>query len=264
MVDWTLQEALLFTLLMIRTSGLMMFTPFFGSTAIPARVRVMVAVLLAYGSFATMPRAEPLDYVLNWTVGDFALNVTGEMVVGAAMGLVCNMLFSAVQFAGQIIDQQLGFAMSELVDPFTSQNGSITGQFQFYIFIVIFLLIDGHLQFLSVFLESISRVPLGYVMVQESLVVQMGGVLASALEMAVRFAAPILFLSIMINIALGFISRAVPTMNVFIIGFPVKIMMGVGLMMVALGQIMSHVPDMTDDLILQQNKVVDSLRSPDG
>lgn len=259
MLTWSLREALLFFLLTLRMGGLMVFTPFFGSTVVPARVRIGLSLVLAYAVVGAMPRQE-----LPSTVGDYFLAVLGELAVGAALGLVCNIIYTAVQFAGQLVDHELGFTMSEMMDPFTEEAGTLTGQFQFFLLMVMILLMGGHLRFLEVFLETVARVPLGSVGPGREFIEILAGVLAMSIKIAVQVAAPVLALSFLLNVALGFASRAVPALNVLVIGFPVKILMGLGLMMVAMGQIMHHSRSVAASCVEETGKAVNALMGRDG
>jgi len=262
MLNWSVQEALVFTLLIFRSAGLMMITPFFGSTAIPIRIRLMFSIVLSYCIIDVVPRTMPANHIIaSWNLGDYLLNVLGEVAVGSAMGLICLAMFSAIIYAGQVIDQSLGLSVAELIDPFTQQQGTVTGQLQFYLFMVVFLMLNGHLQLLEVFIESVSRVPMAYVSVNNGFIEIFMGVLDSALQLTIRFAAPVMFLAFLINLALGFMSKAVPTMNVFILGFPVKTLMGLGLLMVVLGQIMSYATSMTEELVETEYKVLEVLNN---
>ncbi|MGE4159516.1 MAG: flagellar biosynthetic protein FliR [Planctomycetota bacterium] len=259
MLTWSIREALLFFLLTLRMGGLMAFTPFFGSTVVPVRVRICLSLVLAYAVFGALPRQD-----LPESVGGYFVAVLGEMAVGAALGLVCNILYTAVQFAGQMVDHELGFTMNELLDPFTEESGTLTGQFQFFLLMVLILLMGGHLRFLEVFLETVSRVPLGLVSPGHEFINVLAGVLAISFQIAVKFAAPLLALSFLLNVALGFASRAVPALNVLVIGFPVKILMGLGLMMVAMGQIMYHCRTVASTCVEETGKAVNALMRTDG
>jgi flagellar biosynthetic protein FliR len=261
MLNWSVQETLVFTLLIFRTAGLMMITPFFGSTAIPIRIRIMFSVVLSFAIMSVVPRTFVDEQVVyGWDLGDYFLNVLAEMSVGAAMGLICLTMFSAIIYAGKLMDQSIGFTKEEMINPFTQQRGSLTGQFQFYIFMILFLLMNGHLYFLEVYFESVSRVPLGYVSIGEGFIALFARVMSGAFELTFRLAAPVMLLCFLINMALGFISKAVPSMNVFILGFPIKIMMGLGLLMIVAGQVLNYGPALTKSMIETEHEVLEALR----
>lgn len=259
MVGWSIDEALLLALLVFRMAGLMTFTPFFGATAIPVRIRIMFAFLLAWSVFGAMPR-QPLPQ----NIGDFTLAIIGELAVGTAMGLVASILFAAVRFGGQIVDQQMGFSLTEAIDPMSDSGGTLTGQLHSYILILIFLFLDGHIRFLEVFLETVSQVPMGFVHPRMELISIFTDLMSAAFVFAIHFAAPVVAMLTLVNIALGFISRAVPAMNVLILGFPIKILMGIGLMMAILGQILSHTPNLVRSVIVGAQDVSNAMFQTDG
>ena len=155
-----------------------------------------------------------------------------EFLLGLLIGFMFYMLMVAVQFAGGIVGFQVGFAIVNVIDPTTSQNVSIIGQFQYLLATLLFLMMNGHHMVLSGMLDSFTLVPLGMVKFQFTGATEIVRLSAGVFILAVKIASPVMLALFLTDTALGIIARTVPQMNVFIVGFPLKI--GIGLFVVGL------------------------------
>ncbi len=213
----------IFLLSMFRSAGLMATAPIFSHKTLPLQWRFAFSMILALLTFRFISfgnAAMPSGLVELLGVG-----VT-EFLLGALIGFVFYLLFIGVQFAGGIIGFQIGFAIVNVVDPMTSQNISIVSQFQFLIATLIFLVMDGHHMIISAVMDSFKLVPMATVVFHFANADQIIRLSAGVLVIAVKIASPVMLTIILIDTALGILSRTVPQMNIFIVGFPVKIMMG--------------------------------------
>ncbi len=213
-------NALLFGLMLVRVSALFATAPFLNSRAIPVRIKAGFAVLLVFIALPlTADTSGPLP---DSTVG-FVTLALKELIVGAAMGLLAQMLFAAVQLAGSYIDLSAGFAIASTIDPSSNMNLTVLGRVYNMVLTAAFLAIGGHLLLVGSVVRSFELIRPTQMPRFEFLV---QGVIARSDEMFVislQLAAPLMAALLITDVALGIMSRAAPQMNVFIVGMPVKI-----------------------------------------
>jgi flagellar biosynthesis protein FliR len=229
--DLTRADLPLFLLALMRVSGMVFLAPVFGSPSHPPQVRALLSLLLAllfFPSIRGAGLAAPPDL---WTL---LLAAGGELAVGMAIGFASALLFAGVQFAGQIVDQELGIQQANLLDPFSGETISVVGQFKVFLATLVFLLIDGHHFLLQAVGDSFRTVPpLGFAPSAAAATALSDTMIADLFRMAVQIAAPTLVTLFLVTVALAFMARTVPELNIFILGFALRA--GVGLGVVALG-----------------------------
>jgi len=218
-----------FILVLTRLSAFFLILPIFGWISIPVRVKVSFTVLIAVffsmiAPFAVEPR--------QISVPEAILLMVNECTYGLALGLVVNILFSAVKLSGRIIERQMGFAMAEILDPLTGEMAQPLGSLLEMIFIILFLSVNGHHLFLSIISRSYDVFPAGSiptVSVLASGVVQAG---SAVLIAGLKLAAPVLAAFLLLMVALAVLARIVPEMNILFISLPLRT--GLGLLMVSI------------------------------
>src|SRR3954471_4452610 len=147
-----------FVLVLVRVGGIFVFAPLLGSAKIPRRVKVLMALVLSFGIAGGI--ALPDARHMPQTLLDFALGIGGELMFGLAMGMILSMVFIAVQWAGEMIGQQMGLNMSEIFDPQFGGAGSLIGRMYFMLALVVFLTVRGHEAMLMGVRASFDRLPL--------------------------------------------------------------------------------------------------------
>lgn len=203
-----------------RVSGLCLVAPVFSSTLIPARIRVMVAMMLTLVVAPMAPRAvDPL----SWS----SLAVMAQqMLVGAMMGFILKLVFEAVAFGGQLVGQSMSLGFAEVINPQGGGSTPVLGQFYTVLATLLFLSLDGHLQLVAMLAQSFHTMPPGQGSLDPhglEMVVAFGTQLFSG---AVRVALPAVTALLVVNIGFAAISRAAPSMNLFAVGFPITICLG--------------------------------------
>jgi flagellar biosynthetic protein FliR len=152
--------------------------------------------------------------------------MVGEILIGVIIGFTARLLFAAVQLAGQMVGFQMGFGIVNVIDPQTSNQISIIAQFQNVIVLLLFVVLDVHWWFILSLTSSFELIPpLGFCFtnpLMEYLVV----LSAQMFVIAAKVSAPIIVALLFTNVALGLIARTVPQMNIFIVGFPLQIAVG--------------------------------------
>jgi len=219
-----------FMLVLVRTVAFFVLMPVISGMNIPMLVRLTVALFIAAGIFMaggmTVPVGDP-------TLGGFFMMVVIEFLAGAMMGYVVFFVFNALLLAGHIMDFMMGMMMANSVDPLTQIQVPIVGNL-FYMVVMALLVVTGGLaMFIQLFADSFLILPLGSAFIlgnqpiAQMLIVQM----TAFMVLAVRISMPIMGALMVINIALGIMVKAAPQMNVFVIGMPLKILIGFILLM---------------------------------
>ncbi len=218
-----------FALVLTRISGFLLVLPVFGSKILPVQIRVAVAVLLSLFFAATVPLG--IDPARISTLGAMVL-LASEAVYGLALGLIAALLFSAVQLSGSVIEQQMGLTMAEIIDPLTDEEVGPLATLLEMLFLLLFLSANGHHLFLLVLSKSYSAFPAGTIPTLSTLV---GGVIETGSVMFVaclRLAAPLLAAFLLLIVALALLARLIPEMDIFFIGMPVQVALGLFLVTV--------------------------------
>jgi flagellar biosynthetic protein FliR len=214
-------EAVLFAF--FRISGLFAIAPLFSQRGIPTHLKVMLALTLA---MVISPIISMQNFAVPEHLVDVILLAVREMLVGVLVGFVFYSLFIAVQMAGAFIGFQMGFAIVNVIDPVTSQQVSILAQFKFIMAMLIFFLLDGHHMMLQAIVASYKLVPLGEAVFRFSMHTEVAKLIMGVFVIALKLGAPVMATLILTDVGLGVISRTVPQMNIFIVGFPLKIALG--------------------------------------
>lgn len=210
----------------LRALALLAALPVLGQRTVPMRLKVALALLLALAAQPSLPAAPevlavPLDSAL-------AVQLTlQQLLVGTAMGFAVRIVFAAVELAGEAVGLQMGLNYAGFFDPATASAGTATGRFMGTLVAWLFIVTNGHLFVLGALVASFQAFPLGPepFAVLRSVQPQVFG--AELFRLGAWIALPLLGLLLFVNGVLGVVSRVAPQMNVFAVGFPVTL--GVGL-----------------------------------
>lgn len=220
-----------FLLILSRVSGALGIAPVFASQRVPMTVRAGLAALLAF--IITVSRIDlipPVESLLTLAGG-----IAGEFIFGFAMGYIVYLVMAAAQTAGQVIDMQMGFGIVNVLDPQSGTQLPLVGNLQYLLAMLVLLAIDGHHLMISGIVNSYDLVPvLGFKIdggATGLLVSLFCGMFVSALKIALPLTASLL----VADVALGIVARTVPQMNVFIVGLPLKIVVGILMLSAVLG-----------------------------
>jgi len=222
-----------FALVLFRLAGMMLFAPLFGSAKIPRRVKLLIALIMAL----TMCSAIDARKVeIPETMWGLTLGIGGELGFGLALGTIVSFVFIAAQWAGEIIGQQMGLNISEVLDPQFGQAGSLVGDLYFMLAMVVFLspAVNGHHALVRGVRASFDAVPLMSAGMNANLLDVLVGLFQSSAALAIQLAAPMLMTMLIVDVALGCIGRAMPQMNVMAIGLSVRSLLGVAVLVAGL------------------------------
>jgi len=220
-----------FMLVMTRVSAMIYAFPFFGSPAIAGRVRVSLTLVL---SFMLLPVVGVEGLGLDWSLGRLTLAIGRELAVGLIVGFGTKFMFEAFSLAGTFAGRQMGFAIAELVDPVTSAPQSMVGQFWALVAILLFLAVDGHHFLIKLLIQNFQMVPLGTGVLAPASGRMLIAGSSEMFQLALKLAAPALILTLMMDVGVGVLSRAMPRLHVFFVALPLKLIVGVFALVVSL------------------------------
>jgi len=236
-VDWipfTVDQIQYFLLIFVRISTVIALLPIFGSAQIPLQIKVAISFVLSMILFPMVMSSHP-QFPGTFSLGLFVLLVLKEAMVGLVIGYLTQFLFTAVQLAGQLVDTEMGFGFVEVADPFTEEPITVLGQFQIIIFTILFLVFNGHYFLILSIQKSFEILPLFTAHLPGAKeAFHVTSMMANVFVLALRFAAPIYVTLILTEMALGVVARTVPQINIFFVGMPLKIALGLGVMIIAL------------------------------
>jgi flagellar biosynthetic protein FliR len=166
-----------------------------------------------------------------------------------ALGFATQLIFYGIQMSGQVIGIQMGFGIVNVLDPMTNLQVSIISRIQYLFGFYLFLIIGGHHYFLMAVGESFRLVPIGSFGFSGGLMQQFVSMTGKVFVLAIRIGAPCMVALLMTDVALGFIARVAPQMNVFLVGFPLKIATGLVMLALSLPMFAAVFPEIFNEFI---------------
>lgn len=221
-------HAAVFLLMLTRCSGIFMIAPFFGSLNIPVTIRAAAAFAFTLVLF---PVVDGLGTVAAPpAVWAFAGSVLAELFIGWLIGFVAYVCFSAIHMAGKVMDMQVGFAVVNVMDPTSGQQIPLIGSLLYNLGIIVFLVTNGHHVIITALAESFRMVPLAAMQPNLSLTMLLVDFTNGIFVTGMKIAMPVTFAILLVNVALGILARTMPQMNIFVVGIPLQLMVGVGVL----------------------------------
>ena len=218
----TINDFILIFLIFFRVAGIMFTAPVFGSLSVPVMVKAGLSLLI---TVIVVPHVRS-DMVFQPEILSLSLILIRELMIGFLIGFFARLIFSAVQLGGQLVGMQMGLGIVSVMDPQTQQQVSIIAQFMYLVAILLFLTFDGHLWFIKGVFTSFDAIEIGAFYVSEGVMKLTIKMIGDMFILGLKIAAPIISLILCFDTLLGIFARTVPQMNVLILGFPLKIAVG--------------------------------------
>lgn len=219
-------SVVVFVLVLARVVGLMLIAPVFGSRMVPLQARAALAAFLAVALLPAVPLAATGDMARFDQPMWLILSLGMETGVGFLMGLAAQFVFAGVQMAGQLAGIQMGVGLANLIDPQTQERVTSLAQWMNLSALFLFLTLDGHHMLIRAVAESLTLLPLGVPALGGAglgIVLTMAG---GIFVIAMKLASPVLVLILMINGALGVLTKMIPQLNVMVVGFGLNVAAG--------------------------------------
>ena len=214
---------------MLRLSAFLAFTSIFSIRAVNMRIRISLAFAMAFfvSQQIEIPKIDPVT-------ADGLMEISRQILIGLTMGLVFQVASAAMVVAGQAMSGSMGLSMANMVDP---NMGSVPVLSQFFNIMgtLVFLGMGGHLIVFGLVMESFILIPIGQEFFSQDMLGKMINWSAMMFLGALLIALPVMMTLLFINVGLGFVARAAPTLNIFTVGFPALILMGFIVMIFSMG-----------------------------
>lgn len=207
--------------------------PVLGSARIPVTIRVLFALVL---SAAVYPMV-PMSAVVPDSLAGLAVAIGTEMLIGITMGFALYLMLIGVQIGADLVSYQMGLGMAHLVDPNTELDSTVLSQLYLMVATLIYVLMNGHIVLIRSLVQTFDAVPLMGAHIGTDVLTLLVSILTNAFILGVRVAGPALVAIFLATIALGFISRTMPQLNILAAGFPIRITLGLSLIVISFGTI---------------------------
>jgi flagellar biosynthetic protein FliR len=226
----------------VRILAWLSFDPILGNQGVPMRVRVALAMVMAVVVTPLLPAVTPLSLAS----GDGVLILLQQIAIGAALGFTLRIVFSTIEFAGQLIGLQMGLSFATLFDPVNGAQTQVIAQFLTLTMVLTLLAFNGHHLVITALVQSFQEIPIGSTLAPGgfSMLASWGGTLFAV---GLHISLPITAALLVTNLTIGMMSRASPQLNIFAIGFPLTL--GVGFLVLYLA--LAYLPARLDQFWLQ-------------
>lgn len=224
-----------FLLPLFRVSALLMFMPLIGTQLVPGRVRLYLSLAICLAIMPSLPPMPVIDAIsvqaLIW--------IAQEILIGAMLGFVLQLFFQIFVIAGQIIAMQMGLGFASMVDPANGISVPVIGQVFTILVTLLFLAMNAHLVVFEVLAESFFTLPVGGGFLLENyweIVHKLSWVLGAALLLVL----PAVTALLVVNLAFGVMTRAAPQLNIFSIGFPLTLVLGLVIVWIGMADFLAQ------------------------
>jgi len=236
-IDISLLPALAATFMLVfaRIGAMVMLLPGVGELSLPSRVRLTIALVLT----AILLPAHQKAYVVDLkALGPVLVLLFQELVIGAVLGLTARLALSALQITGSVVAQQLGLGFVTAVDPTQNQQGLLVGNFLSVLGVALVFATDMHHLVIAAMNDSYSIFAPGELPLMGDAAQHVTRIIATSFRIGIQLSAPFLVFGLLFNFGLGLLSRLMPQMQVFFIGLPLSILLGLLLLLLVIGAMM--------------------------
>ena len=214
-----------FILLLFRVGGLVFASPIFGRVNIPSIAKIGLITAITYLFFTIFPQTTELEYS---TLIGFVLICAGELLLGIALAFVTNLFFSITAFtAGHLIDMQIGFGIVNVYDVQNNTQIPMMGNVLNIMLLLLFFIVNGHLQLIDMIYLTVESMPVGALVLSPNMGLVALEIFSRAFLLGVMMALPILASGLTLEFTFGVMMRAVPQIHMFVVGVPLKMLVGV-------------------------------------
>lgn len=213
-----------FVLVLLRVSAMIVTIPVISEATVPVRIKAGLSIIITVIVFPMVIAQIPPTGKIH--IIQLIIFMLGEVMIGLTIGFLARLVFAGIRMAGDIIGFQMGFSVANVIDPMSQQMVSIITELQYLLAMLLFLTVNAHHLFFQAIVQSYAVItPLSFHF-SGQLIQVIFDVSRDIFVIALKIAAPIMAVMIFINVALGVVARTVPQMNIFIVGFPLQISLG--------------------------------------
>jgi len=224
-----------------RVASFFMVIPMIGSRLLPVRIRLGLAIAVTVLLVPVLPEMPVFDGIS----GENVVIILQQILIGTIMGFVIQVLFQVFVLGAQIAAMQMGLGFASTSDPANGVSVVILGQYYLMIVMMLFLVTNGHLIMIEVMVRSFTILPVGGESVATSSLYKVALAGTWLFSGAMMIALPAITALLVVNFSFGVMTRAAPQLNIFAIGFPFTMLMGLFITWISMGDILDHYYKMT-------------------
>ncbi|MBK3867794.1 flagellar type III secretion system protein FliR [Pseudomonas stutzeri] len=224
-----------FLLPLFRIAALLMSMPLIGTQLVPMRVRLYLAVAIALVLVPTLPAMPMVDSLSL----EALLLIAEQLLIGVMLGFVLQLFFHVFIVSGQLLAMQMGLGFASMVDPANGVSVPVLGQFFNMLVVLLFLSVNGHLVVLEILAESFVTLPVGGGLSTNHFW-EVAGKLGWVLGAGLLLVLPAITALLVVNLAFGLMTRAAPQLNIFSIGFPLTLVLGLIIVWIGMADIFAQ------------------------
>jgi flagellar biosynthetic protein FliR len=235
-----------FMLVFARIGTMLMLLPGFSDTGVPVRIRLTAALMLA----AVLLPLHQAAYHIDLTAAGPVLAIFGqELLIGGLLGMTARLAMSALQVAGSVIANQMGLGFVTAVDPTQGQQGVIIGNFLSVLGVTLIFVTNLHYLLIGALNDSYTLFAPGTIPLFGDAAALTTRTIATAFRIGIQLAAPFLVFGLLFNLGLGVLSRLMPQMQVFFVGVPLSILIGLLILALVLSAMMATFLGSIEDVL---------------
>ena len=232
-----------------RLGGLALFAPVFGSPVIVGRVKILFFIGMAAAAMPVLSASGALAGSENMGLWVLMASLALEIVVGALIGFIALIPLFAMQTGGLVMAQQMGLGFARFYNPAMGGEADVLENMLFLFALVTFIAMGGIDWTVLAVLNSYHYVGIGSLQLDDGIPMLLSGLVMAAIEMGMRVAAPLLALVFLETVAIGFIAKTVPQLNILSLGFPIRIMVGIGTLIAGIAILSEVLVEFIDDIL---------------
>ncbi len=239
-MNFTIEDLESYLLIVIRLAAFFATAPIFSMMRVPRKFKAGMSVFIAIVVCGIVKvELEPVGGVIS-----FAILILQESIVGILLGFITNICLYILNFAGRVIDTEIGLAMANMLDPTTALQSSVSSSYYTQIISILFLIYDMHYYLIKAIIDSFKYVPVGQAVFDKSLYEIMQNYIVDYFIIGFRIVLPIFAAMLIINVVLGVLTKIAPQMNMFVVGMQLKVFAGLIILLI----ITSTLPTIADFL----------------
>ena len=244
-MDWA--QVTLFLLILARMSGFVLFNPLFGRQTLPSIVKSGLVMLLGITAFSmTAYRPTVPGHIL-----ELVLRLLLELGVGYLVGMVMNLFFYIPMLGGETIDIQMGMSMGKTYDPGSQASTTVTASLLNILMMLLFFTANGHHTLLRIFLVSGEVVPYGQAAFGQNSYQAVIELFVACTVMAIKLCLPVLAAELLGQVGMGILMKVIPQINVFAINIELKVIIGLGLLLLLMTPFSEYLLRAENEMLLQ-------------
>ena len=229
-----------FGLLLVRPGMLVLVAPALGGSYAPTQIKVAITVLLALVLAPTVAvPAAGSDVALT-------LIIAREIVIGLSLGLAVRAIIAAAELGGHLGGYQIGFSYAATIDPASGVRNSVITSLYGLLALLAFFAVNGHHQILRALVVSYEGLPIGGGHVDASILTGVRQILGLIFTVGVRLAAPLVLVLLIVELAVGLVSRSAPSLNFMVVGYPVRLIVGLLVLAAMVGTVPQVIATVVD------------------